>query len=124
MSDEDSSPELLHHTFGNLFWGFVFLAVYGVGLLVKAGWPAVGPYGDTLLLVALGIACVINFGRNRTLHCGLTGPLFLLAAVVAALVEAGSWSTNMSVLWGVVLAGVAVAFIVEWRVAGRPRSAS
>ena len=77
------------------------------------------PYGDTLLLAALGLACFINFGRNRALHCGLTGPLFLIAAVVAVLMEAGVLSINENALWGLVLVGVALAFLVEWRTVGR-----
>jgi hypothetical protein len=43
-----------------------------------------------LKLAAFGAAWFINFGRNRTLHCGLTGPIFMLATIVAATVEAGA----------------------------------
>jgi hypothetical protein len=64
----------------------------------------------------------VNYGRNRTLHCGLTGPLFLIAAVVALLIEAGVWRVDQDVLWGVVLIGVALAFLIEWRTVGRPGS--
>jgi hypothetical protein len=31
------------------------------------------------------------------------------------LIEAGVWGVNEDALWGVVLAGVAVAFLIEWR---------
>ena len=105
------------------FWGVAFLALYGIASLIRTQWAAVSPYGDTLLLVSLGLACTINFGRNRTLHCGLTGPLFLVAAIGAALVEGGMWNANMSVLWTVVVIGVAVAFGLEWRMAGGQRGA-
>ena len=101
------------------FWTAAFVVLYGIGLFARSTWPVFEPYGDTLLLAALGLACFINFGRNRTLHCGLTGPLFLLAAVVALLIEAGVWGVNEEVLWGVVLVGVALAFLIEWRVVGR-----
>lgn len=101
------------------FWAAAFAALYGIGLVLRSTWPLFEPYGDTLLLAALGGACFINFGRNRTLHCGLTGPLFLVAAIVAALMEAGIWAIREDALWGVVLAGVALAFLIEWRVAGR-----
>ena len=72
-----------------------------------------------MLLAALGAACSINFGRNRTLHCGLTGPLFVVAAIVAIMMEAGVWRVNEGALWGVVLVGVGLAFLIEWRVVGR-----
>jgi hypothetical protein len=101
------------------FWAVAFAVLYAVGLLVRATWPVLEPYGDTLLLVALGLACFINFSRNRTLHCGLTGPIFLIAAVVALLMEAGVWGVNEDALWGLVLVGVALAFLIEWRAVGR-----
>ena len=101
------------------FWAAAFAVVYGIGLLMRSTWPVFEPYADTLLLVALGAACFINFGRNRTLHCGLTGPLFLAAAIVAALMEAGIWDVSEEALWTVVLVGVALAFLVEWRTVGR-----
>ena len=101
------------------FWAAAFAVVYGIGLLMRSTWPVFEPYADTLLLVALGAACFINFGRNRTLHCGLTGPLFLAAAIVAALIEAGIWEVSEEALWAVVLVGVALAFLIEWRTVGR-----
>ena len=101
------------------FWAAAFVVLYGLGLFAQSTWPVFEPYDDTLLLGALGLACFINFGRNRTLHCGLTGPLFLIAAVVAFLKEAGLWDANEVALWGLVLVGVALAFLIEWRMVGR-----
>jgi hypothetical protein len=106
------------------FWAAAFVVLYGIGLFARSTWPVFEPYGDTLLLAALGFACFINFGRNRTLHCGLTGPLFLIAAVVAFLMEAGVWDVNEDALWGLVLVGVALAFLIEWRAVGRQRQNS
>jgi hypothetical protein len=31
-------------------------------------------------LLAAGIGCIANWVRNRTLHCGITGPIFLLGS--------------------------------------------
>ena len=101
------------------FWGAMFVLFYGAGLLLGTAWPTFQRYGDTLILAALAAACFVNFGRNRTLHCGLTGPLFLVAAIVAALVEGGVWMFELSAVWGIVLLGVAIAFLIEWRTAGR-----
>jgi undecaprenyl pyrophosphate phosphatase UppP len=95
----------------------VFGLSYGVTVLLRLIWPPVGRYGDATMLTALTIACFVNFARNRTLHCALTGPLFLGAAIVALLTESGLWHVDQSVLWSVVLAGVIVAFVVEWRAA-------
>ena len=101
------------------FWAGAFVVLYAVGLLLRFTWPFFEPYGDTLLLAALGAACFINFGRNRTLHCGLTGPLFLVATIVAVLIEAGIWTVDEQLLWAVVLVGVVLAFLIEWRAVGR-----
>ena len=107
------------------FFAAVFLVLYGVGLFLGTVWPALQQYDQTLILAALGVACFINFGRNRTLHCAITGPVFLLSALVATLAEAGIWSVNPTALWGLVLAAVGLAFLVEWRtVGGRQRAAN
>lgn len=101
------------------FWATAFVVLYGLGLFARSRWPVFEPYSDTLLLGALGLACFINFGRSRTLHCGLTGPMLLVAAVVAFLMEARIWDVNEDALWGLLLAGVALAFLIEWRACGR-----
>jgi hypothetical protein len=101
------------------FWAAIFVLIYGAGLLLTSVWPQVRPFEDTLILVALAAACAVNFWRNRTLHCGITGPLFLVGAVAAALIEAGAWRFDLAIVWGVVLLGVGIAFIVEWRTVGR-----
>jgi hypothetical protein len=103
------------------YWAGMFVLFYVASLLLRTAWPELRQYGDTLILVSLAAACFVNFGRNRTLHCGLTGPLFAGGAVVALLMEAGLWNVDQSVLWGVVLVGVAVAFLIEWRTVGRRR---
>ena len=107
-----------------LFWGAAFVVLYVIGLGLRWVWPAINPYGDTLILVALGSACLLNFGRHRTLHCGITGPVFLLAAIVAALVEAERWSVDLSVVWAIVVIAVGLAFVIEWRTVGQDRTSN
>jgi len=102
-------------TSATCFWTAVFLISYGAAQVLRTVWPQLGQYGDAVLLTALAAACFANFGRNRTLHCGLTAPLFLVGAFVAFLKEAGVWPFDLSFLWGVVAIGVALAFLMEWR---------
>ena len=101
-------------------WAAAFVLVYGAGLFLRSFWPALQPFGDTLLLLSLSAACFVNFRRNRTLHCGITGPLFGVAAVAAALSEGGVWRFDMTIVWAIVLIGVGIAFVVEWRTVGQP----
>lgn len=102
------------------YWAAVFVMAYGAGLLLQSVWPALAPYDATVLLGALGAACLVNFRQNRTLHCSITGPLFLLGAVAATLIEAGAWTMDLSLVWGIVLVGVGLAFLIEWRTVGPP----
>jgi hypothetical protein len=43
---------------------------------------------------------------------------------VAALVEAERWSLDLSVVWGVVLVFIGVAFVIEWRTVGQKRNSA
>lgn len=81
-------------------------------------------YSDTQVLAAMSGACFLNYWRNRPLQCILTGPVFLVCAIVAALSRAGIWHIDQTLLWGLVLVAVVLAFIVEWRAVGSQRRAS
>lgn len=102
------------------FWATAFMILYGAGLLVGAAWPAVGVYRETYTLAALGVACCANFGRNRTFHCGITGPLFILSAAAMALVESSRWRIDGEIIWGVTLVAVGLTLVTEWQVVGEP----
>lgn len=97
------------------FWTAVFVVAYGALLLLRSAWPVLNAYPSTLLLTALGVACLVNAARNRTYHCYLTAPLFLVAAAAAALREAHVWPIPSHLLWGAVTLGVVIAFVAEWR---------
>jgi hypothetical protein len=70
------------HTFGQScctttptaiwLWGATFALLYSLSMLLRDASSAFRPFGDTMTLVALAVACFVNCGRNRTLHCGIT----------------------------------------------------
>ena len=95
----------------------VFFLAYGVGLVAMAIWPGLIVFQETLLLVALAITCFTNYGCNRTYHCRITGPLFLAAALVVGLGEAGLVDVDVSLVWGVVMVGLGIAVLLEVRYA-------
>ena len=97
-------------------WGAAFLVLFGAGLLAVEIWPGLDQYGQTLVLSALGIACLVNFRINRTFHCGITGPLFLIAAGIVAGAEAGVWEVNISIIWALLMIGIGGAAFLEWRI--------
>jgi hypothetical protein len=104
-------------------WGFylvVFASLFGASLLLVALWDGGEKYINALLFTSLGVACVVNVARNRTLHCLITGPFFLLVAIALALRAAGIWHLPIPELWPLVLIVVSVAFLIEWKFTARP----
>lgn len=99
------------------FWFAIFAIVWGAFLLLHQAFPALEPYSGSLLFVAAGMACLANFARNRTFHCAITGPAFLLVAAVLALDGAGVWNVQMGVVWSIVLIVIGVALLLERRYA-------
>jgi len=65
----------------------------------------------------MAIGCVANWFGHRTFHCAITGPLFLIAAVVFLLSDMSIKRVNSFLVWPFVLIGVGIAFVLEWRYA-------
>jgi hypothetical protein len=80
------------------------------GVLQIIAWPT--------LLTWMGTACLLNARRCRRLHCYLTGPYFLLLAVISLLFGLGflplgvrGWSTLSLAL---VVGGLFLLYVPEW----------
>jgi hypothetical protein len=71
-------------------------------------------------LLAMAIACFANAFKNRTYHCVLTGPLFLIAAIL--LLSSDLTHVKPALVWVVVLIGTGVAFLLECRYSRKLRS--
>ena len=98
------------------FWGCAFVAFYAAALLAIY-WLHLENYQLSALFAALGLACVANAVRNRTFHCVITGPFFLLVALAFALNMAGVWKIPASGLWATVVIVVCAALLLERRFA-------
>lgn len=72
-------------------------------------------------LLAVAAGCFANAFKNRTYHCVLTGPLFLIAAVL--LLFSDSIHIRAGLIWAGVLVGTGVAFLLEWRYSRKLSSA-
>jgi hypothetical protein len=70
----------------------------------------------------MAIGCLANWNRNRSFHCSITGPLFLLGGVVFLLSDMRVVQVNIRWVWPVVLFGIGIAFLLEWRYGKRPAS--
>jgi len=108
-----SSPEAICYWFG------ASLIAWGVLSLAGMYWHPLRWYAASTALFAMGIGCVANWFRNRSFHCALTAPLFLVAGVVFALGDMSLLRVNVSFIWLLVLLGTATAFALEWRYAKR-----
>lgn len=95
-------------------WLAAFFILYGMGLAVLHLEHA-ERYRGTALFAAMGLACFVNLAQNRTFHCAITGPFFLLVALALAL--QGISSAIKAVLWPAVLIVVGIAFLLEYRFA-------
>jgi hypothetical protein len=104
------------------YWCAASLVAWGVLSLIGLYWRPLHALSAATILFAMAIGCVANWLRNRTLHCAITGPLFLIAAVVFLLSDVSMAHVNSLLVWPFVLTGVGIAFLLEWRYAQRSAS--
>jgi hypothetical protein len=97
------------------YWFAISLVAWGVLSLIGIFWRPLHALAAVTALFAMAIGCVANWRRNRTLHCAITGPLFLIAALVFLLSDLTGTHLNSLLVWPFVVIGVGVAFLVEWR---------
>jgi hypothetical protein len=64
---------------------------------------------------AAAIGCLANRFRNRSLHCAITGPLFLIAGIMFLFTEIGTLAINARFVCLIVAMVTGIAFLVEWR---------
>ncbi len=95
-----------------VFW--LWPAAFGV---VGAGWLVVpDPWGAVLAAAGFAVAgalCVGNTLRCQRTHCAITGPLYLVAALLF-LARGGGLSVPASYIVAVAAVGTVVAFAPEW----------
>jgi hypothetical protein len=68
----------------------------------------------------MAIGCLANLFRNRSFHCVITGPLFLIAGVVFLLSGLHTIHLDTRWVWPVLLIGIGIAFLLEWLYGKRP----
>jgi uncharacterized membrane protein YgdD (TMEM256/DUF423 family) len=67
------------------------------------------------ICIAVAIGCAANWVRNRTMHCGITAPAFLVAGTVFLLSDMGILAINQALVWPIVAIVTGLAFLLEWR---------
>src|SRR5258708_13540546 len=64
------------------YWFAASLIAWGILSLIGWYWHPLHGSSAATILFAMAIGCAANSPRNRTLHCGITWPLFSTAALV------------------------------------------
>lgn len=95
------------------YWFIASLAAWGVLAAIGILWYPLRASAQATCLLAAAIGCFANSLKNRTYHCFLTGPLFLIAGI---LILSSDWThIKPKLIWIGVLAGTGMAFCLEWR---------
>src|SRR5260370_11569637 len=95
------------------YWFAASLIAWGVLSLIGVYWRPLHASSAATILFAMAIGCFANWLRHRTFHCGITGPLFLIAAVVFLLSDVSVVHVSSLLVWPFVLIGVGIAFLLE-----------
>src|SRR5215469_4305523 len=75
-------------------------------------WQPLQATSAVACLLAMAVGCTANAFKNRTYHCILTGPLFLIAAILLLLFDLTHIKPVL--VRTVVLVGTVIAFFREW----------
>jgi hypothetical protein len=101
------------------YWFVVSLIAWGVLSPIGIYWRPLHASSAAACLFAMAIGCIANWHKNRSFHCALTGPLFLIAGVAFLLANVGVIHLNTALVWRFVPVGIGIAFLLEWRYAKR-----
>jgi hypothetical protein len=104
------------------YWFIVSLIAWGVLSFIGIYWRPLHAPSAAACLFAMAIGCLANWLKNRSFHCAITGPLFLIAGLAFLLARVGVIHFNTVLVWRFVLAGIGIAFLLEWRYAKRSAS--
>src|SRR6266404_9671589 len=84
-------------------------------------WHPLHASSGATCLLAMAVGCFANSIKNRTYHCILTGPLFLIAAIL--LMSSEIIHVTPRLIWTGVVVGTGIAFSLEWRYARKQSAA-
>lgn len=98
------------------YWLVASVAAWAVFAIIGMFWHPLYARSAVTCLLAMAVGCFANAFKNRTYHCVITGPLFLVAAIL--LLSSEFTHIKPVLIWTVVLVGTAIAFLLEWRLPG------
>ncbi len=107
-SDKVSGRDLTRGVSAWLLWCLPIVL-----LLVGGAWPRGMAWLWTVAFAAMGTGCAVNAARCGRLHCYVTGPLFLLAAIWCLMSALGIAGLHPNALILVVVVIAVLAYLAE-----------
>ena len=104
------------------YWFIVSLMAWGLLSFIGIYWRPLHASSGASCLFAMAIGCLANWLRNRSFHCAITGPLFLIGGVVFLLSGLRMIHVDTRWVWPLLLIGIGIAFLLEWMYGKRPAS--
>ena len=104
------------------YWFTVSLLALGTLSIIGIYWRPFHALSAVPCLFAMGMGCLANWLRNRSLHCAITGPLFLIAGAALLASDEGMIRVNTVWVWPSVFIGVGISFLLEGLFATRRES--
>lgn len=102
-------------------WLAAAAALVAGAVLISSVAPGGTVFVHALIYAAFGGACLVTWRRCRTAHCAITGPGFLIIALVLALGELGAWRVTAQFVWMAFAATIGAGLLFELLVAWRGR---
>lgn len=96
------------------YWFLASLVAWGGLSLIGRYWYPLHASSATAICLAVAIGCTANWFRNRTLHCAITAPLFLIAGVLFLLSEMRVIAIDPGIVWLIVAIVTGFSFLLEW----------
>ena len=96
------------------YWLLASLVAWGGLSLIGMYWYPLHPSSAAAVCLAVAIGCTANWFRNRTLHCAITGPLFLIAGALFLVSEMRVVAIDPGVVWLIVAIVTGCSFLLEW----------
>jgi hypothetical protein len=81
------------------YWLIVSLMVWGILSLVGIYWHPLHASSAVTCLFAMAIGCLANWFKNRSFHCAITGPAFLIGGVTFLLSGLRIIDVNTGWVW-------------------------
>jgi prepilin signal peptidase PulO-like enzyme (type II secretory pathway) len=95
------------------YWLISSLVAWAVLATIAVFWHLLHATSAVTCLFAMAVGCFVNAFKNGTYHCVLTGPLFLIGAIL--LLSSEVTRIKPALIWTGVLIGTGIAFLLEWR---------